>query len=85
MRQRMSSTWILAGIAVACVLGGFQNLSRYDTGTRGELEPTSGLYPPFPGLAAGVARAAVSLALALGTWWLATRTHSPTASVRAEA
>jgi hypothetical protein len=72
-RQHMSSTWIVAGIAIACIIGGFQNLSWYDTGTKGELELTSGLYPPFPDFAAGVARAIAGLAAAAGTWWLTTR------------
>ena len=34
-RQRMPKVWIIAGVAIVCVLGSFQNLIFYDTGCRG--------------------------------------------------
>jgi hypothetical protein len=74
-RQRVSSAWVLAGVAMVCVLGGFQQLSWYDTGTHGELTLTSGLVPPFPHFMEGVAHAAANLALVAAAWWLAAR-HS---------
>ena len=74
-RQRMPGAWIIAGVAIVCVLGGFQNLIFYDTGCRGcgHLMASSGLYPPFPHVAEGLARAVLNLAIAGGAWWLATR------------
>jgi hypothetical protein len=70
-RQRMPKTWIMTGIAIVCVAGGFQNLVYYDTGCKGcgHLNLTSGLLPPFPNLAEGFARAAINLAIAGGVWW----------------
>ena len=70
-RQRMPKAWIIAGVAIVCVLGGFQNLIFYDTGCRGcgHLLMQSAFLPPFPHFAEGVARAAMNLAIAGGAWW----------------
>ena len=48
-RQRMAPAWIITGVALICVLGGFQNLIFYDTGCRGcgHLSIQSGLLSPF--------------------------------------
>jgi hypothetical protein len=79
-RQRMRPAWIVAGVALICVAGGFQNLIFYDTGCRGcghlmlqsaFLSPF-GLFSPFP-LWEGLARAAMNLAIAGGVWWLSLR------------
>lgn len=74
-RQRMPSGWIIAGVAIVCILGGFQNLIFYDTGCRGcgHLLMQSAFLPPFPHFAEGVARAAMNLAIVGGLWWLTVR------------
>ena len=80
-RQRMRPAWIMTGVALICVLGGFQNLVFYDTGCRGcgHLIVSSGLLAPFwhffaPfDFAEGVARAAMNLLIAGSVWWLSTR------------
>lgn len=74
-RQRMRLGWIVAGVAIVCVMGGFQNLTFYDTGCKGcgHLDLTSGLLPPFPNLVEGIARAAANLTIVGGVWWLAIR------------
>lgn len=45
-RQRMPRTWIITGVVMVCVLGGFQNLIFYDTGCIGcgHLLVQSGLF-----------------------------------------
>jgi len=74
-RQRMPQAWIITGVALVCVMGGFQNLVFYDTGCIGcgHLNLTSGLLPPFPNLSEGIARATANLAIVGGVWWLAAR------------
>jgi hypothetical protein len=87
-RQRMPMAWIATGVAILCILGGFQNLVFYDTGVRGggHLIFSSGLLTPFPGLtqgtwfyspvphyAEGLARVIMNLAIAGGVWWLSAR------------
>lgn len=74
-RQRMPKAWIMTGLAIVCVVGGFQNMSFYDTGCKGcgHLLVESALLPPFPHVAEGLARAALNLAIACGIWWLAIR------------
>lgn len=74
-RQRMPANWIMLGVALVCVLGGFQNLVFYDTGCVGcgHLLMQSALIPPFPHFAEGLARAALNLAIAGGVWWLVVR------------
>jgi hypothetical protein len=75
VRQRMPRAWIVTGVALVCVLGGFQNLIFYDTGCIGcgHLLMDSALLPPFPHFAEGLARAVLNLALAGGAWWLTMR------------
>jgi hypothetical protein len=81
-RQRMRPAWIITGVALICVLGGFQNLIFYDKGYvgGGVLLIESGLVSPFVHLtndsffspfpyAEGFARAAMNLILAGGAWW----------------
>ena len=46
-RQRMPAAWIFAGIAIACILGAFQEIHFSDDGHHGELSFGSGLFPPF--------------------------------------
>ena len=74
-RQRMPGAWILTGVALACMLGGFQNIIFYDKGYvgGGVLLINSGLIPPFPHFAEGLARAALNLAIAGSVWWLTIR------------
>jgi len=48
VRQRISTGWIFIGVAIACVLGGFQHLSWYDTGSRGVMTFSSGCCRHFP-------------------------------------
>jgi len=71
-RQRMPVGWIVTGVALVCVLGGFQDIIFYDTGCRGcgHLIVNSGLVPPFPNLPVSLARAAMNLAIAGGVWFL---------------
>ncbi|MBN9554641.1 MAG: hypothetical protein J0H61_08210 [Alphaproteobacteria bacterium] len=84
-RQRMPRAWIIAGVALICVLGGFQNLVFYDKGYvgGGVLLIESGLVSPFVHFSAdsffspfpyaeGIARAAMNLAIAGGIWWWVT-------------
>lgn len=74
-RQRMPKGWIMTGVAIVCVVGGFQNMSFYDAGCKGcgHLLVESALFPPFPHVAEGLARAAMNLAIACGIWRLAIR------------
>jgi hypothetical protein len=74
-RQRMRPAWIVTGVALVCVLGGFQNLIFYDTGCRGcgHLLVRSDLFPPFEHFAEGIARAIMNLAIAGGVWFLLVR------------
>ena len=71
MRQRVSDGWIFIGIAIACVLGGFQHLSWYDTGSRGVMTFSTGLLPPFPDFLTGIGHGVANFALVFGSWWLA--------------
>jgi hypothetical protein len=65
----------VTGVALVCVLGGFQNMVFYDTGVRhgGMLMVSSALVPPFPNLAESLSRAFLNLAIAGGVWWFAVR------------
>jgi hypothetical protein len=73
-RQHMRSAWIVTGVGIVCIVGGFQDLSFYDTGCEGcgHLDLTSGLLPPFPHFAESIARAAMNLTIAGGVWWWVT-------------
>jgi hypothetical protein len=93
-RQRMAPAWIVTGVALICVLGGFQNLIFYDKGyigggvlliQSGLLSPfqhftEDGLFAPFD-FAEGLARAAMNLAIAGGVWWLSARRKASHAMV----
>jgi hypothetical protein len=74
-RQRMPRAWIVTGVALACVLGGFQNIIFYDKGYvgGGVLLVNSALIPPFPHFVEGLARAAMNLAIAGSFWRLSVR------------
>jgi hypothetical protein len=74
-RHRTPKAWMVTGVAIVCVLGGFQNLIFYDTGAShgGVLLVQSAFIPPFPHFAEGLARAAMNLAIAGGVWWLSAR------------
>jgi hypothetical protein len=74
-RQRVPTGWIVTGVVIACVVGGFQQLSFTDDGHHGELVLGSGLLPPFQRdlVIAGIWRAVADLALVGGGWWLALR------------
>jgi hypothetical protein len=78
-RQRMRPAWIVTGVAIVCVLGGFQNLIFYDTGCKGcgHLLVQSALISPFPHFAEGLARAALNLAIVGGVWWFAVHRKPP--------
>ncbi len=75
LRQRMSATWIFAGIAIACALGAFQEIHFSDDGRHGELSFGSAFFPPFPiGLiVAGLYRAVITFALAGAIYWFGIR------------
>jgi hypothetical protein len=64
-RHRTPKAWIVTGVAIVCVLGGFQNLIFYDTGAShgGVLLVQSGLIPPFSHFAEGLARAVMNAVL----------------------
>ena len=80
-RQRMRPAWIVTGVSLICVLGGFQNLIFYDTGCKGcgVLLVQSAFLPPFPHFAEGLVRAAMNLAIVGGVWWLSARKKAPAA------
>jgi hypothetical protein len=88
-RQRMRPAWIVTGVALICVLGGFQNLIFYDTGCRGcgHLLIQSGLLSPFLhffapfNFAEGIARAIMNLTIAGGVWWLSAKRKASHAMV----
>ena len=92
-QRRLRPAWIVTGVALACILGGFQNLVYYDTGCKGcghlfiqsgLLAPfmhysANGLFAPFP-LAEGLARAAMNLAIVGVAWlWLSARRKASSA------
>jgi len=70
-RQRIPMAWTITGVAIVCVLGGFQDIIFYDTGCRGcgHLIVHSDLVPPFQHFAQHLTRAALNLAIAGGVWW----------------
>jgi hypothetical protein len=90
-RQKIRPAWIVTGVALICVLGGFQELVFYDKGyvSGGVLSFQSGLlyfapmtgwlYSPHPHFAAELGRAAMNLAIAGGVWWFAVRRKTSSA------
>ena len=84
-QQRMRPAWIVTGVALICVLGGFQELVFYDKGYvgGGVLSFQSGLlyflpipkdtwlYSPHPDFLFEIRRAAMNIAIASGVWGLA--------------
>jgi hypothetical protein len=78
-RLNVSRAWIVSGVVVACVLGGFQELTFTETGYHGELSLASGLVPPFPHAVFGVARATMNLLLIGSAAWLLNRRRVPRA------
>ena len=96
-RQRMRPAWIITGVAIICVFGGFQELVFYDKGYVGggvlsfqsgllyflPLPKDTWLYSPHPHFAQEIARAAMNLAIVGGVWWLmARRKLSATAALQ---
>jgi hypothetical protein len=82
-RQRMPAKWIMLGVVLVCILGGFQNLIFYDKGYvgGGVLLVQSDLIPPFSHFAEHIARAAMNLAIAGGVWWLSAKRKASHAMV----
>ena len=92
-RQRMRPAWIITGVAIICVLGGFQELVFYDKGYVGggvlsfqsgllyflPLPKDTWLYSPHPHFAQEIARAMMNLAIAGGVWFLAARKKTSSA------
>jgi hypothetical protein len=80
LKQRSTFYWIAAGAAVACILGGFHEITMTWSELPGhsELRASLALAPPFPRhmLIAGFLRAAINLALVSAAYWVWTRTHS---------
>src|SRR5262249_43846945 len=86
-RQRMRPAWIITGVAIICILGGFQELMFYDKGYVGggvlsfqsgllyllPLPKDTWLYSPHPHFGQEIARAAMNLAIAGGAWFLLAR------------
>lgn len=72
-RLNVSRVWIVSGVVVACVLGGFQELTFTETGYHGELSFALGLVPPFPHAMFGAARAMINLLLIGSAAWLLNR------------
>ena len=93
-RQRMAPAWIVTGVALICVLGGFQELVFYDKGYVGGgvlsfqsgllyFAPRTGwLYSPHPHFVAEFARAAMNLAIAGGVWWWFKARKKPSSAMR---
>lgn len=75
MRQRMAPGWIVLGIAIIGVVGGFHEIgvAWSDTPTEpNQLSLGFALWPPYPRnmIFAGVLRAAINLALVAVGYWL---------------
>lgn len=85
LRQRTPATWIFTGIAVACVLGAFQELHFWDDGRHGELSLGSAFGPPFPAklIVHGLYRAAITIAAAAVVYWYGLRRQTGHADVYA--
>jgi hypothetical protein len=86
-RQRMPAHWIVTGVVVICVLGGFQEVVFYDKGYVGggvlsfqsgllyflPLPKDTWLYSPHPHFGQEIARAGMNLVIAGGFWWVKAR------------
>jgi hypothetical protein len=86
-RQRVRPAWIVTGVVLICVLGGFQELVFYDKGYVGggvlsfqsgllyflPLPQDTWLYSAHPHFAQEIGRAAMNLAIAGGAWWFSNR------------
>ena len=75
IRQRMAAFWIVLGLIVACIFGGFHHVGVTwpDAASRPpELGISFALAPPFPRdmILFGCLRAAISCALAGAVYWL---------------
>ena len=80
-RQRMRAGWIVTGVVLICVLGGFQELIFYDKGYVGggvlifrsalfAFAPRTGwLYSPHADFVRESGHALMNLAIAGGVWW----------------
>ena len=85
LRQRMPAAWIFAGIAIACVLGAFQEIHFADDGHHGELSLGSAFGPPFPAklIVGGLYRSVVTIAAAATLYWYGLRRQNGHADVYA--
>ena len=77
IRQRVKQSWVLAGVAIICFVGGFHTmiltLPAYPGGP-GEIEVSLGLIPPFPDFQTGLGRAVMNIFLiSLPAWWALNR------------
>lgn len=75
IRQRLTASWIVLGLAIVCVVGGFHEVGvRWSTALEqpSEVYVGFGLAPPFPRgmIIAGVYRAVINVALAGAGYWL---------------
>ncbi|MGD0193008.1 MAG: hypothetical protein ABSD74_19900 [Rhizomicrobium sp.] len=86
-RQRISRSWLIAGVTIACVLGAFQKLTWTDNGYHGELMLGSGILPPFHRdlFLDGIVRAGINLAIMAVAWWWLTRRKRQTIGALAAA
>jgi hypothetical protein len=92
-RQRMRPAWIIAGVAIICIFGGFQELVFYDKGYVGggvlsfqsglfHFWPRTGwLYSPHADFAAEFGHALLNLAIAGGVWWFLAAYKKPSAAL----
>jgi hypothetical protein len=85
IRQRMSESWIVFGLATICVTGGFHEIGVRWSATPAqpsELYVSFALAPPFPGpmIVAGALRAAVNITLVGVACWLWVRLKRSTSS-----
>jgi hypothetical protein len=82
-RQRMPAAWIFVGIAIACILGGFQELHFSDDGHHGELSFGSAFLPPFPVklIVGGLYRAVVTFMAAGALYWYGLRRQNGRAEI----
>jgi hypothetical protein len=84
IRQRMSSGWILLGLAIVCVVGGFHEIGAIwstEPAQPSELALSFALAPPFPRdmLIAGAFCAAINLAIVGTVYGLWLRVRPPMA------
>jgi hypothetical protein len=75
IRQRITPSWIVLGLAIICIVGGFHEIGvKWSSvpGQPSELYVGFGLAPPFPEqmIVSGLLRAVINLAFVSGAYWL---------------